>query len=266
MSDHRPSHWLAELLDRARIARWCTRTLCTTCGCLEFRRAFWAAAAGQAGIEVGVDDVAHHPYDSLAAVSTGDRVAILGIIVAAMRALPPRWTQSEAFRTIIIDLDRLLMRHGVPMALEPELSGTPAGEALARMRAHSEEVRARRVQQEAYNAPAAAEDRRRAERQIKAVAHAMRQSETRRKNAERIELLAILARLAPVERLVRFATDPALVLDCVSVELIPAHERDLIDLDNQTAVALVEKIGRRRGPWGRLRRMLERFAEPRSPT
>ena len=63
------------------------------------------------------------------------------------------------------------------------------------------------------------------------------------------------------ERLSRFATDPALTLDCVSAELIPAQERDLIDLEMAYAVALVARIGRRKGAWGRLRRMIEHRLE-----
>ena len=265
MSNREPGGWLADVLVGAQSARWCTRPFCTTCGCLEFRRAFWTTAARQAGIDAKFE-AARLPRDILAGISVTDREGLVRALVAGLRELPPRWTDSEAFRTIIIDLDPPLIRHGVPMSLDAVLSGTPAGEALARMRAHVEELSAQRDRQKAYESPQAAEERRRAKRETRAIAHANRQSETRRRNAERLDLLAAIARLSPGERLVRFATDPALILDCVPAELIPAQERDLIDLEKAKAVALLRRIGRRKGPWGRLRCMLERLAEPGSPT
>jgi hypothetical protein len=118
---------------------------------------------------------------------------------------------------------------------------------------HSEAARARRDSEN----PQAVEERKRVKRQKRATAHASRQSEARRRNAERLELLASLARVSPAERLHRFATDPALMLDCVSAELIPAQERDLMDLEKDKAVALIKRISRRKGPWGRLQQMLE---------
>jgi len=248
--------WLEAVLVGAQDARWCMRPYCTTCGCLEFRLAFWAAAAREAGMAIRFVS-ARHPQDFLAGFSGTDREVIVRTLVAGLRQLPPQWSDSEAFRTIIIDLDPPMILHGVPMALDSELSGTPAGEGLARMRAHAEGVRAERERREAYESPRAVEERKRVKREQRASAHALRQSETRRRNAERLELLAALARLSAAERLSRFATDPALKLDCVSAELIPAQERDLIDLEMAKAVALVARIGRRKGAWGRLRRMIE---------
>jgi hypothetical protein len=265
VSNREPGGWLADVLVGAQSARWCTRPFCTTCGCLEFRRAFWTAAARQAGIDAKFE-AARLPRDVLAGVSVTDREGLVRTLVAGLGELPPRWTDSEAFRTIIIDLDPSLIRDGVPMALDTELSGTPAGEALARMRVHFKKVRAQRDQQKAYQSPQAVEERKRVKREKRASAHANRQSETRRRNAERLVVLAALAHLSPAERLSRFATDPALVLDCVPAGLIPAQELDLIDLEEAKAVALLARVGRRKGPWGRLRRMLERFAEPGSPT
>lgn len=265
MSNREPGGWLADVLVGAQSARWCTRQFCTTCGCLEFRQAFWTAAARQAGIDASFE-AARLPREILSGVSVTDREGLVRTLVAGLRELPPRWTDSEAFRTIITDLDPSLIRHGVSMALDTELSGTPAGEALARMRAHFEEVRAQRHRQRAYESVQATEERRRAKRETRAIAHANRQSEARRRSAERLDLLVAIARLSPGERLVRFATDPALVLDCVPAGLIPAQELDLIDLERAKAVALLRRIGWRKGPWGRLRRMLERLAEPGSPT
>ena len=240
--------WLEAVLVRAEGAGWCVQP-CSLCQCLEFRRGFWAAAARQAGVAGGFES-AQFPRDIFAGVSDAERELLVRTLVVGLRELPPTWCNSQAFRTIILDLYPPLLLHGVWMALDTELSGTPAGEALTRMHAH---WRRRQVDQ----SPQAVEERRRVKRENRAIAHASRQAETRRRNAERLKLLEALAYLSPADRLGRFATDPALRLDCVSAELIPAEEGDLIDLEKAKAVALITRICRRKGPWGRLRRMLE---------
>jgi hypothetical protein len=256
MTNRDSGGWLEAVLVDAQDAGWCMRPYCTTCGCLEFRRAYWAAAARQAGIAIRFKS-ACLPHDFFMGVSAAEREMIVRTLVAGLRELPRIWSDSEAFETIIVDLDPPLVQHGVPMALDTELSASPAGEKLARMRAHAEEANARRKWQRAYESPQAVEERKRVKREKRAIAHARRQSETRRRNTERLELLAVLDRLSPAERLSRFASDPALNLDCVSDELIPAQERDLIDFDKAMAVALLTRIDRRKGAWGRLRRLLE---------
>lgn len=222
---------------------------------MEFRRSVWAAAARQSDIDARVD-TAEIPRDLLAGVSSTDREDLVRTLVAGLRELPPSWTPSYAFSTIVGDLDHLT-RYDVPLVLDTELSGTPAGDALARMRADIEENRARYERQREEAA-----ERRRVKRDKRAVAHADRVAETRRRNAARLELLAALARLSPAERLSRVANDPAIRLDCLSAELIPSQARDLIDLKNDDAVMLLIRIGRRRGPWGRLRRTLEHQIKP----
>lgn len=257
MTRHDSGGWLEAVLVDAREARWCTRPYCTTCGCLEFRRAFWGAAARQAGVGTARLRSARHPRDVFEGFSAGEREATVRALVAGLRQLPPEWCATEAFRTIIIDLHPPLITHGVPMVLATELSGTPAGEGLARMVAHDQSIRAERERREAYESLRATEERKRVKRVEKARAHSLRQSQTRKRNTERLELLAALARLSVAERLSRFAMDPALNLDCVSPELIPAQEGELGDVETATAVALIARIGRRKGEWGRLRRMIE---------
>ncbi|MDA1141455.1 MAG: hypothetical protein O3B01_23080 [Planctomycetota bacterium] len=189
--------------------------------------------------------------------SAGEHEATVRALVAGLRHLLPEWRGTDALRTIIIDLHPPLITHGVLIDLATELSGTPASEELARMEAHDQSVRVERARREAYESPEAAEERKRVMRTDKARAHSLRQSQTLKRNTERLELLAALARLSVVERLSRFATDSAFNLDCVSPNLIPEQEGDLVDLETPTAVALIERIGRRKGEWGRLRRMVE---------
>jgi hypothetical protein len=200
---------------------------------------------------------ARRPRDLFDGFSAGEREATVRALVAGLRQLPAEWGGTEAFRTIIIDLYPPRITHGVPIDLATELSGTPAGEGLARMEAHDQSVRAERARREAYESPQAAKERKRAKRVERARAHSLRQSQTRKRNAERLELLAALARLSVVERLIRFATGRALNLDCVSPDLIPEQESELVDLETATAVALIARIDRRKGKWGRLRRMIE---------
>ena len=83
----------------------------------------------------------------------------------------------------------------------------PLGEALAQMREDAEEAEVRWELRSAYESPQAITERKRVKREERATAHARRQSETRRRNTERLELLAALARLSPAERLSQFATD-----------------------------------------------------------
>ncbi|GIV62825.1 MAG: hypothetical protein KatS3mg045_0164 [Bellilinea sp.] len=126
------------------------------------------------------------------------------------------------------------------------------------MREHAAKIEERRKQREEYESRQAIEERRRIKREQKAIAHAQRQLVTRQRNAERLELLEALAHISPAERLIRFATDMTFKLDCISADLIPAQEQDLIALDKETSIALINRIGQRKGAWGRLRRLLER--------
>ena len=200
---------------------------------------------------------AHFPQDILARASSAEREVLVRTLVAGLRELPPVWCNSEAFRTIITDLDPPLLLHGVAIVLSTELGATSAGEALARMRAHSAEVGEARRSRQAEESPQAVEERKRVKRVKSEIAHTRRQAETSRRNAERLELLAALAQLSAAERLVRFATDPEFKLDRVPAELVPTQEGDLIGLEKAMAVALSTRIGRRTGAWGRLRRMIE---------
>ncbi len=256
--------WLEAVLVSARDARWCTRPYCTTCGCSKFRSAFWTAAARQAGLETARRGPGGPPCRFLPGFSDGEREATVRALVAGLRQVPQEWSNTAAFWTIILDLNPQARILGVPIDLAIELSGTPAGEGLARMEAYDEERRRERELREALASPGAVAERRRVEREAKARAHAHRQSQTQERNTERLGLLAALARLSVTERLSRFASDPALNLDCVSPELIPREAGELVELETATAVALLARIGRRRRGWGRLRRMIEGRLESES--
>lgn len=203
------------------------------------------------------DESTHRARGFLKGFSNGEREAIVQSLVAGLRQLSPQWSDSEAFRAIIIDLDPPFLKCGVPMVLDAELSATPAGEALERIREHAKWLRAEREEFEAYDSPEAVEERKRVKQEEKARAYTLRQSQKCDRDAERLDLLASLARLPVSERLSQFAMDPELKLGLVSPELIPAQESDIVDLERATAVALIARIDRRKGKWGRLRRLIE---------
>ncbi len=256
MTNSNSGSWLEVVLIRAQDAGWCVQPYCTTCGSFEFRLAYWREAAQQAGMDIQINH-AHHPRDFFAAFTTVEREVIVRTLVAGLRQLPPRWCHSDAFQTIIIDLDPPFIRHGVPITLDSELRATPAGEELTRMRAHTSRLSEERARREAFNSPQAVEERKRVDREKRATEHAHRLSEMDRRKNQRLELLMDLTRLSIAERLTRFAIDETLNLDWVSNELITAEESDLNDLEMAKAVALVARIGRRKGAWGRLRRLIE---------
>ena len=264
MMNRDSNSWLEAVFVDAQDGGWCVRPYCTTCGCLEFRQTYWAVAAQQIGMRITQDKSTHRARGFLEGFSSGEREAIVQSLVAGLRQLSPQWSDSEAFRTIIIDLDPPFLKCGVPMVLDAELSATPAGEELGRIREHAKWLRAEREELEAYDSPEAVEERKRVRLVEKARAHAFRQSQKRERDAERLDLLAALARLPIAERLSWFAMDPAVKLDCVSPELIPAQESDIVDLEMAAAVALIARIDRRKGKWGRLRRLIEHRLKPES--
>jgi len=257
MTNRDSNSWLEAVFVDAQDGGWCVRPYCTTCGCLEFRRTYWAVAAQQVGMRITQDESNHRARGFLKGFSNGEREAIVQSLVAGLRQLSPQWSDSEAFRAIIIDLDPPFLKCGVPMVLDAELSATPAGEALERIREHAKWLRAEREEFEAYDSPEAVEERKRVKQEEKARAYTLRQSQKCDRDAERLDLLASLARLPVSERLSQFAMDPELKLGLVSPELIPAQESDIVDLERATAVALIARIDRRKGKWGRLRRLIE---------
>jgi len=247
--------WLETLLDEYR---GCTKPSCTTCGAMEFRRLYWAEAARHTGVLTADIESSRYHGALLKRLRSSDRDATVRALVAGLRQLSSKWGYSDALRTIILDLYPPLVMHGVQMNLTSELSGTPAGDCLARMLKHAESLKAERARREAFQSPEAAQERKRTQREAKAQAHAFRLSEKRKRNTQRLRLIAELARLSVAERLLRFAEDETLNLDCVAPDLIPGEETEFVKMEEATAVALIARIDRRRGKWGRLRRMLER--------
>lgn len=254
--------WLRSVFDASVRMGWCAKPYCTTCGCVNFRRAVWSGAARHAGLAIPFGNGVH-PHHAIARLKRTDRESIARALIAGLRALPGKWLESDSLRTTLIEIGILRDLQFVSRGLEAELAGTTAGEALTRMRRHAADALERRRRYEASQTPEAIGERRRIKREASAAAHAVRLLKTLRRNAERVELLSALARQSPNERLKQLAIDRRLALDAVPAELIPSDPGELGELDRATAAALLTQIGRRRGRWGSLRRMLEHWIDSR---
>ena len=228
---------------------------------MEFRRAYWAAGAREAGVLIRPE---YHARKVLGGMSVVDRKMITKTIIAGLRGLPMMWCGSEVFRTIIIDLDSGLRVTGASEPLDTLLSGSPAGDALAHMRAHSEGVSAERKRREEYESPQAVAERKRIKREERARKHSLRQSESRQRSQERLILLRALARVPARDRILEMAINPLLIPGSIPVELLPTQESELIGVGSPTLEVLLLRIGQRKGPWGRFRQMIEKHLKTKT--
>jgi hypothetical protein len=247
--------WLASIFADAERNNWCTRAYCTTCGSDQFRRSYWTAAAARAGVAIRDADRAPIP-NLLAGLGPDERARVAEALMAGVRELPSHRCHDSAFDMVVSDLDPLFVRHGVARNLDAELQGTPAGDSLEHKRAWIAERNRKESERREYESPEAAARRRAEKREQRVRAHAARREASRQRSRERAERLADLADLSPGERLRRFASDTGLTLDRQSFVHIGATPSDLLELNDQEAAALIRRIDRRKGPWGRIRRLL----------
>jgi hypothetical protein len=255
MMPHDDDKWLNDVFHQAEESRWCTRPYCTTCGCHKFRSAYWCIAAQRAGI--ATPSIALYPRELLNGLLVHEVDAVVRSLISGVRGLRLEWCNSQSFQTVLIDLDSTPNRISGAISLLDELSGTPAFAALRRIHAHARERSDARRRRETFESPEAVEERRRIEQQRRASQHADRQAETAARNVDRMKLLEQLAGLPTMQRLVKFATDVKLNLDCIPDELIPTQSSDVMGVDPVLSKALLDRIGNRRAAWGRLRRVIE---------
>lgn len=247
--------WLSVVLTQAQESEWCLRHSCTTCGAMEFRRAYWSGARDDVGATVEIES-ARRPGDLLRHASPEDREAMVKSLVSALSALDVSEAESEGVGTILLDLDPPFLRYGVSVSLAEALGGTPVGMRLAAMRAHAAAVRAEREARAAFESAEAVESRRKEKRRATRAKVEEREREKAAMDAERVALLADLRGLDPADRITRFAHDEDLNLDSVPEDLIPTQGIATAQLDAAAVRRLLDRIGRRRGAWGRLRRWL----------
>lgn len=251
-----PENWLATIFRRAESDRWCTRPFCTTCGCHRFREEVWNSAAAQAGLAMSYA-VPGQFGAALSRCSPAERQALVLAVILGLRGLSREDCSSEAFRTVLVDLERMRFALVPAMDLEFDLAHSPAGDELGRMRRHEERRREERLANERYNSPEAVEERKRLALARSAEQDIRRREARRQRDDDRLNLIAALNAMPVPERLARLAKDEGFPLDAVRDALPIVQEADLVALGRSDAAALAARIGRRRGEWGRLRRMLE---------
>jgi hypothetical protein len=258
---HNPRHppaghvnnWLEIVFHKAYAARWCTRPFCTTCGCQEFRRAYLSAAAMQAGLPVRFQ-APRHPREVLAECSAPDRQLLVETLIEGLRGVSAEWSSSDAMQAVMVDLRSIRRDRMAAADLESRQGDTPAGGGLMRIRQQAQ----RRLEHEQFNSARAVEERERLRREQAAQRHEARQALSRQRGQQRLQLLAALAQLPVPERLSRLARDPSIRLGLVTDAVLAVQPADLAGLDHAEAATLVTQIGRRRGRWRALQRMLER--------
>lgn len=247
--------WLSGVLAQAQKEKWCVRATCTTCAAMEFRRAYWSGARDAAGVLVSIE-TARRPGEILRHAALEDREAIIKALMIALSVLDAVEAETQAVATILSDLDPPLLRFGVPVSLDELLDGTAVGVRLAGMRARSAAIQAKRAEREEFESPHAVAVRAERRRAATEARVAYRQREKALRDAERNALLADLKRLGSADRLRRYAWDGSLNLDWVPDELIPNEKVALEQLEGNAVRRLVDRIDRRRGAWGKLRRRL----------
>ncbi len=143
--------------------------------------------------------------------------------------------------------------------LETALEGSWAGRELKEI---EEEQIARREWAETHRRRQKEERRLAAERKVKREAERKKAAQAHldrkaRREALRRAFLDELATLAPKARIERMlADDVELPIDAVPASLIPDGADLARLLEPDTRARLIETIGRRRGPWARLRKTL----------
>jgi len=251
------NNWLEVVFRKADAARWCTRPFCTTCGCQEFRRAYLSAAAMQGGLPVRFQ-APRHPREVLAECSAPDQQLLVETLIEGLRGVSAKWSSSDAMQAVMVDLRSIRRDRMAAADLETRLGDTPAGSRLMRMRQQAERQAQRKLEHEQFNSAQTVEERERLRREQAAQRHEARQVLSRQRGQERLQLLAALAQMPVPERLSRLARDPSIRLGLVTDAVLAVQPADLAGLDHAEAEALVTRIGRRRGRWRALQRMLER--------
>ncbi len=267
MTQHDSGNWLEALLAEAKRSNWCSKPFCTTCGGSRFRLPFWREAIRQAGVSSEAPDASPFHWMLVEGLSDSGRERTIHTVLEGLRRLSDGYCHDHAIRTILIDMRIFMARYGNGLRLEQELYGTPAGSCMRRMERHDASVREAQARYEANQSREAVEERERARKAEKAEAHALRQVQARTRGAARLELLAVLGRLTVSERLIRFAVDPLLNIDWISHDLIPASGGEISGLENEVARKLLSRVGKRKGPWRRLRLAIEQhLASGSSPS
>lgn len=255
----RTDSWLARVIAQAVDENWCTKTVCTTCGANDFRRALWAEAAAQCGRSFALQRGAW-PSQELLNLPEGERQALINAFVAGLVGLPRNFRHDAEVRTAIDELGRV-----VPFwSIAQTLGESEAGEVLRRQRQYeADRARERRERAESAERRQLEEvARREAKREANRRMHAENKA---KKDVRRAKVVAEHSRLPTSQLLTRLAREKHLPLDAVPPTMINVEEISDGALDWSAAASLVERIDARPGRWREIRRRLEErlSADPR---
>ena len=154
-------NWLHYHLVQVVRAGLCTKIHCTTCGAVEFRRGLLDSLAKAAGKKVS---------RVLGQEFAGDMLCALAKV--RPETSEERACLAEPVKCILFDL----WRGGVEVEpyMADQLSGSWAGEVLARMKAHYDAILAARRALEDFNDPVNVQKRRNEAKLLKQQQHAIR--------------------------------------------------------------------------------------------
>ena len=239
--------WLARIIEQAVENDWCTKTICTTCGAHDFRRAVWAEAAVQIGSSFALQ-LGEWPNRKLFELPDGERKALIDAVVTGLVGLPRDFRRDEAVRTVLNDLGRV-----IPLSLvQPSLERSEAGEVLRRQRQYeADRVREHRERAES------AEQRRLEEAARREANRRMHAESKARKDVRRAKVIAELGGLLTSQLLTRLAREELLPLDAIPPTLIDLDSISDGPLDWSAAALLAERIAARPGRWRLIRRRLQ---------
>jgi hypothetical protein len=92
--------WPALIIEQAVANDWCTKTICTTRGAHDFRRAVWAEAAVQIGRSFALQR-GEWPNRKLLGLPNGERQALIDAVVTGLVGLPRDFRCDQAVRTVL---------------------------------------------------------------------------------------------------------------------------------------------------------------------
>jgi len=254
-----PANWLEAIIREGEARRWCISTSCTTCGSNEFRRAVLVESARLAGVSLPSDLVA--PWRVAAALPLEARMVLYKVQTAAVEELDGYMANPTAMSLVRWDVSQLQLQPGeqIPAALR----GHPLVEQW--VRDAKERERSRALERERWfarqeDARRRREEAKRTKLELRQQRHMARCEARKDFTVRRLALIEQLKRMSIAARLEWLAADETISIDALPADLF-ATTADIARLLH-TAVRerVMERIDKRRGSWGRVRRQLQDIA------
>jgi hypothetical protein len=256
--------WLERLLNKSRSLNWCVKAYCTTCCCGDFRSHLVVLLSREIGFEL--------PNQTgtgirLSDAADDDITLCFKEIVKALEELPKSNLDphaSQALGIILIDLYavRLVPSLHSSQPYMDIIRGTWVGESFTAMEeeaARREERHTRHIEETAAQV-AQAEARREERRFTGKIRAKTRLEESRQRKITIKKFLDELSQCDERGRLLKLASeDLNIPLRAIPSELIPLDPQAISNLPRETTNRLIDRIGRRRKVWGKLKKLLIKY-------